>query len=138
MRYMLDTDTCIDLIRKKPPALLARIQAALLGDIGVSAVTVAELNYGVHKSQQPQQNQQALEQFLLPLLVVDFDYAAALAYGQIRAELERRGTPIGSLDTMIAAHALSLGATLVTRNTGEFQRVPQLAAADWSQAAPQP
>jgi tRNA(fMet)-specific endonuclease VapC len=138
MKYMLDTDICIDLIRRKPPALLARIQAAAIGDIGVSSVTVAELSYGAHRSQQPQQNQQALEQFLLPLLIVDFDYAAALVYGQIRADLERRDTPIGSLDTLIAAHALSLGATLVTRNTDEFQRVSQLAVADWSQAAPQP
>jgi tRNA(fMet)-specific endonuclease VapC len=85
----------------------------------------------VHKSRQPAQNQRALDQFLIPLTIVDFDYQATLAYGRIRAALEAQGNPIGPLDTLIAAHALSLNATLITNNTREFARVPDLRMTNW-------
>ena len=101
------------------------------GDVGVSSITVAELQFGVQKSQRPLQNQEALALFLAPLIIADFDHAAAEAYGVIRADLERQGTPIGSLDTLIAAHALSLGVTLVTDNEREFSRVPGLQVENW-------
>lgn len=131
MRYMLDTDTCIYLIRERAPQVLDRLRALSFGDVGVSAITVAELQLGVYKSQRPAKNRQALGQFLAPLIVADFDYAAAEQYGQVRAALEQQGTPIGSLDTLIAAHALSLDVSLVTNNVREFSRVPRLRVVNW-------
>lgn len=133
MKYMLDTNICIYLIKQKPPQLLHKFAELSFGDVGVSAITVAELQYGVQKSQYPEQNQQALGQFLIPLTIVDFDHNAAVAYGAIRAALERQGTPIGSLDTLIAAHAQSLDVTLVTNNVREFSRVPDLKVVNWAE-----
>lgn len=132
MKYMLDTNICVFLIRQKSPLLLTKLQSVTLGDVGVSTITVAELTFGVEKSQHVTQNQQALQQFLLPLVIVEFDHDAATAYGRIRATLEQKGTPIGSLDTLIGAHALSLGVTLVTNNTREFSRIPSLTIEDWT------
>ena len=132
MRYMLDTNICIYLIKRQPAHLLARFEALSFGDIGVSSITIAELQYGVYKSQHAEQNRQALEQFLIPLTVADFDYDAAAAYGAMGAMLEREGTPIGSLDTLIAAHALSLNVTLVTNNEREFSRLPHLKVVTWA------
>jgi tRNA(fMet)-specific endonuclease VapC len=132
MKYMLDTNICIYLIKRRPPQVLARFNDCAVSEIGISAITVAELQDGVKKSQRPAQNQQALTQFLLPLVIADFDAPAAAAYGPVRATLEIQGTPIGSLDTLIAAHAVSLGVTLVTNNTDEFARVPGLRVANWA------
>ena len=92
---------------------------------------MAELYFGARKSQRPSQNEQALEQFLLPLVVAGFGHDAALAYGCIRTTLEKRGAPIGPLDTLIAAHAVSLNLTLVTNNVREFARVPDLEIENW-------
>jgi len=131
VKYLLDTDTCIYLIRAKDPQVLNRLRALSFGDVGVSAITVAELQYGAQKSQRPTQNRRALEQFLAPLVVADFDYAASERSGGIRAALEQSGTPIGSLDTLIAAHALSLDVSLVTNNEREFSRVPGLRVVNW-------
>lgn len=102
------------------------------GEIGVSVVTVAELQYGVSKSEHKERNQAALEAFLLPLDTAEFTVDVTVNYGQIRAELERQGRPIGPLDTMIAAHALSLDVPLVTNNTREFERVTGLRVEDWT------
>ena len=132
MKYLLDTDICVFMIRQKPSQILDRFEALAFGDVGVSSITVAELRYGTHKSQRPAQNQEALAQLLTPLIIADFDNAAAEAYGVIRAALERQGTPIGSLDTLIAAHALSLGVILVTNNEREFSRVPGLKLVNWA------
>lgn len=131
MRFLLDTNICIYIIKQKPQKVLQRFNAYQVGDIGISAITVAELELGIQKSQFPVRNQQALTQFLLPLTIVDFDRTAALVYGNIRARLEKQGTLIGSLDTLIAAHALSLQATLVTNNVKEFSRVPNLQLDNW-------
>lgn len=131
MKYMLDTNICIYLIKRKPPQVLAKFQTHSVGDIGISSITVAELQYGVAKSQQQQQNQTALDLFLAPLEIVDFDPAAARQYGQIRAELEQSGTPIGAYDLLIAGHARSLRVTLVTNNTREFTHVPDLKVENW-------
>ena len=131
MRFLLDTNICIYIIKQKPPEVLQRFNAYQVGDIGISAITVAELEFGVQKSQFPTRNQQALTQFLLPLTIVDFDRAAAIIYGDIRARLEKQGIPIGSLDTLIAAHALSLQVTLITNNVKEFSRVPNLQLENW-------
>lgn len=131
MKLMLDTNTCIALIKRKPLHALEKFDEYQLGDIGLSAVTLAELRYGVAKSQHQDKNRAALEEFLLPLEIAAFDDVATEAYGVLRAALEKQGTPIGPLDTMIAAHALSLGATLVTNNTREFCRVSGLTVVDW-------
>ena len=131
MIYLLDTNICIYLIKRRPAQVLERFRRCAVGDIGLSTVTLAELQYGVAKSLFPAQNQQALDAFTLPLEVVAFDAAAAVAYGPVRAALERQGTPIGALDLLIAAHALSLGVTLVTNNPREFSRVPGLRVENW-------
>jgi tRNA(fMet)-specific endonuclease VapC len=131
MIYLLDTNICIYLIKQKPPQILAKFNRYTLDDLGISAISVAELQYGVQKSRFPAQNQAALEQFLLPLNIVDFDYAAAIAYGRIRAQLEAHGTPIGAMDLLIAAQALSANLTIITNNTREFSRIPSLRVLNW-------
>lgn len=132
MKYMLDTNVCVQLIRHKPPDLLRRLTEHRISEVGISSITVAELQFGVQRSSQPARTQNALEQFLIPLAILDFDYESARAYGSIRAHLEAQGTPIGSLDTLIAAQALSQNLVLVTNNTREFARVPGLSVEDWS------
>lgn len=131
MKYMLDTDICIHLINKRPPKVLDRFHRNEVGDIGVSSVTVAELAYGVAKSGS-ERNRAALEGFLLPLEIADFDQKAAWKYGDIRSALERAGKPIGPYDMQIAAHALALGCTVVTNNLREFRRVPGLKVENWT------
>ncbi len=130
---LLDTNICIHVINARPPAVLERFRQHRMGEIGVCSVVAAELAYGVAKSGSTR-NRQALEMFLAPLVILPFDEAAVWVYGDLRAELERKGTPIGSLDTMIAAHALSQQSTLVTNNTREFARVPGLALENWVQS----
>jgi tRNA(fMet)-specific endonuclease VapC len=131
---LLDTNTCIYLIKQHPPEVLRKFNEYAVGDIGISSVTAAELHFGVQKSQRPEENRRALEQFLLPLTVADFDENVAAAYGHVRAQLEKQGTPIGPLDTLIAAHAFCLDLTLVTYNTREFERVPGLEVENWTVA----
>ena len=130
MRYMLDTNTCIYAIKHRPPEVLAALRAHEGAGLGVSTITVAELAFGVAKSGSAR-NAAALKQFLEPLFVADFDGPAAARYGQLRAALEAAGTPLGPLDTQIAAHALALDVTLVSHNTGEFSRVPGLKLVNW-------
>jgi tRNA(fMet)-specific endonuclease VapC len=131
MRYLLDTNICIVLICQKPAVLLRRLTSFRPGDVGISSITLAELFHGVQKSAHPEQNMAALEQFLLPLDLADFGQDAALAYGKIRAELERKGQLIGSMDMLIAAHAVSLEAAIVTNNVQEFKRIEGLTVEDW-------
>jgi tRNA(fMet)-specific endonuclease VapC len=131
---LLDTNICIYLINVKPPAVLARFRQYRMGDVGLCSVVAAELAFGVAKSKSAR-NRQALEMFLAPLTILPFDAAAVWIYGDLRADLERRGTPIGSLDTLIAAHALSQQALLVTNNTREFAKVPGLQLDNWVIAA---
>jgi len=132
MKYMLDTNICIYLIKKKPEKVLRHFKAHAIGDIGISSITLAELRYGVDKSQQVQKNRDALYEFLLPLEIADFDDEATVSYGRVRVALEKAGTPVGSMDMLIGAHALSLGATLVTNNVREFKHIKGLKIADWS------
>jgi tRNA(fMet)-specific endonuclease VapC len=131
MRFMLDTDSCIAIIKRKPTGILQRLTSLEPGEAGISAITLAELRFGVAKSRERERNSEALDEFLLPLEIADFDESAAGAYGTMRASLESAGEPIGPLDTQIGAHALSLGVVLVTHNTREFGRVPGLAVEDW-------
>jgi len=132
LKYMLDTDICIYLIKKKDPALQARLRQAGIGQVCLSTITLAELSYGVEKSAHKEQNRLALSLFLAPLEIAPFPPAAALVYGKIRADLERAGRVIGAYDMLIAAHALAQGLTLVTNNTGEFARIKNLSLENWA------
>ena len=132
MRFMLDTNICIDLIRQRSERILRRLKRRKLEDLCVSAVTLSELEYGVAKSSDPARNRLALAAFMTPLTVMPYDDRVAAEYGRIRAELERGGMPIGPLDTLIAAHALTLGLTMVTSNEREFRRVPDLNVQNWA------
>lgn len=132
MKVMLDTNICIYIIKQQPPTVFERFMEYQVGDIGLSSITLSELRYGVAKSLHKEKNAEALNEFIIPLEIAVFDEAAALAYGDIRATLEKAGTPIGSMDMLIAAHAMSQGLTLVTNNTREFSRVAGLTVADWA------
>lgn len=134
MRYLLDTNICLYLIARRPAHVRHKFNAVPVGDIGISSISVAELQFGVEKSSRPEQAALALEQLLLFLPIADFDAVAAHHYGKLRAMLERNGTPIGPLDMLIAAHALALETTLVTNNVREFQRVLGLAIENWADA----
>lgn len=130
MKLLLDTDVCIAIINRDErvrPHLEQHAPSALR----ISAVTLAELRFGVAKSAQPKRAVANLNALLSRVGVVPFDEAATSRYGELRALLERRGAPIGPLDTLIAAHALSMRWTLATHNVREFRRVPGLAVADW-------
>ena len=131
MKYMLDTNICIYLIKQQPKEVIDKFHGISPGEIAISTVTVAEMMYGVGKSQHKEKNKSALDSFLAPLEIVDFDIQAAQLYGIVRAYLEKRGTLIGAYDLMIAAHAISLGLVLVTNNEREFQRVPDLIVENW-------
>ena len=129
--YMLDTNICIYIINVRPPSVLERFRRERLGSISISSVTAAELAFGVAKSGSAR-NREALEMFLAPLEVLPFDASAIWHYGDLRAALERRGEPIGALDTMIAAHAMASNTILVTNNTREFARVAGLRLENWA------
>lgn len=132
MKYLLDTNICIYLIKRKPLDVIDEFRSHGVGEIGVSSITVSELWYGVAKSEHRKANERALEQFLLPLMISPFDDQAAEAYGTIRAALEKEGQPIGAMDLLIAAHAVSMGLILVTNNEREFSRVPELIVENWA------
>ena len=131
MKLMLDTNICIYIIKQQPGAVLKRFLEYQIGDIGISSITLSELRYGVAKSTHKEKNTKALDEFITPLEVVSFNDEAAHVYGDIRATLEKAGTPIGSMDMLIAAHAVSLGIPLVTNNAREFMRIPALNIIDW-------
>lgn len=131
MKLMLDTNICIYIIKQRPESVLERFAPHPVGDIGISVITLAELEYGASKSGNPARNREALEQFVSPLEVAAFDQPATVTYGKIRTVLEKKGRPIGPMDMLIAAHALSLEARLVTNNAKEFKRVPGLRVENW-------
>ncbi len=131
MKYLLDTNICIYIIKCKPSEVIQRFKAYSPADIGVSSVTVAELEYGAYKSNNVDKNRAALNQFLLPLEIVGFGTQATQTYGQIRASLSRQGLVIGSMDMLIAAQALSQNLILVTNNINEFQRIAGLQLENW-------
>jgi tRNA(fMet)-specific endonuclease VapC len=130
--FLLDTNICIYLIKRKPPEVIDRLRTLPLAEIWISSITLAELMYGVAKSSRPEKNQNALNNFLTPMEVAPFNDLAAFFYGEIRAFLEKKGQPIGSMDLLIAAHAKSLKATLVTNNLREFSRIPGLNLENWA------
>lgn len=132
MEFMLDTNTCIYIIKQKPPDVIRRFKQTEISQISISSITLSELLFGVSKSSKPEQNQMALTQFIAPLELLPYDDEAAQYYGDLRAHLEKMGTPIGSLDMLIAAHALSIDCTLVTNNEKEFIRIPNLKIDNWA------
>jgi len=133
MAYLLDTNICIYLIKRRPPQVRERFARLSYGDLCLSSITVAELEYGVAKSAAPEKNAAALQALLLPLEIVPFDAAAAACYGALRADLERRGEAIGGMDMLIAAQALAAGLVLVTNNMREFTRVAGLRCENWAE-----
>lgn len=128
---MLDTNICIYIIKNKPLNVLEELKKCDVGDIILSSITVSELVYGAYKSQFIEKNLKAIEHFLIPFDVAEYDYKAAFEYGKIRATLEKQGQTIGSLDMLIAAHAKSLDVALVTNNMKEFKRVEALKLENW-------
>ena len=133
MRYMLDTNICIYVIKHKPETVFQKLQNTNPEDVCISSVTYAELVHGVEKSAAVEKNRLALSMLLANMEILDFDVDAADCYGKIRAVLEKKGTPIGPLDMMIAAHAQSLGYTVVTNNVKEFSRVSALKMENWAE-----
>jgi len=131
MDCVLDTNICIYIIKQTPVSVYQRFQQLKVGQVGISAITYLELQFGVANSTRPEQNQDALDEFLAPLEILDFPAAAGPLYGRVHAHLRQAGTPLGALDLLIATHALFLGATLVTNDTHEFSRVPGLRLENW-------
>ncbi|MFP4474678.1 MAG: type II toxin-antitoxin system VapC family toxin [Desulfatibacillaceae bacterium] len=131
MRYMLDTCICLHLIKRKPAGFLERLRGLSVSEVGISSITLSELEYGVARSARPERNRDALIGFLAPLEIEAFGNEAAACYGVLRTWLEKRGTPTGAVDTRMAAHALALSAILVTNNVREFGRVPELVVENW-------
>lgn len=131
MKFMLDTNICIYIIKQQPQTVLERFAFHPVGELGISVITLAELEYGASKSSNPTRNREALEQFISPLELAAFGRPATLTYGRMRTLLEKRGRPIGSMDMLIAAHALSLEVKLVTNNIREFKRIPGLRVENW-------
>jgi len=131
VKYLLDTNTCIYIINKKPPSAVKHIRSKQPDEVSVSTITIAELEYGVYRSKHVDQNRIALLEFLVPFVILDFDHSAAAVYGSIRATLERKGTPIGPMDLLLAAQAMSQQLILVTNNEREFRRVAELQIENW-------
>ncbi len=131
MHYLLDTNMCIYIIKKKPSQVLERFKTFLISEIGISAITLSELEYGVAKSSRPDQNREALIEFLTPMEILSFDERAAQFYGEIRAHLEKKGKPIGAMDLLIASHAISLSVPLVTNDIRGFKGIPGLQLENW-------
>jgi len=134
MKVLLDTNICIYLIRKKPAAVLKRLRTYEPEEIAISTITLAELEYGIARSQYPERNRIALLEFLLPLAILDFDQKACSHYGRIRAALAAKGRPIGPMDLLLAAQAASRDLTLVTNNEREFRRIDALRIENWTRA----
>ena len=132
MTYMLDTNICIYAIKNKPEQILEKLKQNLSNGICISAITLAELQHGVEKSMNPEKNSMALLQFLSILDILPFDDLAAVEYGKICAYLQKRGTPIGTMDMLIAAHAKIENLIIVTNNVREFERVPDLKIENWT------
>ncbi len=131
MKYLLDTNICIYLIKNHPPQVLENFRTHSLVDVAISTITVFELEYGVAKSQQQRRSEAALTKFFQPLNIVSLNGDGARKAAGIRAKLEKKGTPIGSYDLLIAGIALSHGLILVTNNVREFERVEGLAIENW-------
>lgn len=130
MMYLLDTNICIYVINHKPQQVFERFRQYQLGELAVSSITASELAFGVEKSGS-ERNKQALKKFLSPLEILPYDEQAIWHYAQLHHDLQSKGQTIGSLDMLIAAHALALDVVLVTNNTKEFERIEKLKLENW-------
>lgn len=130
-RYLLDTDVCIELLRGRAAGVYERLRKLAIDEVGISSITLAELQYGATKSSRPAHHLTLLAEFCTPLAILSFDDLAAEAYGKVRTILEKEGVPIGPLDTLIAAHAVAVDAVLITNNEKEFRRVADLRVENW-------
>lgn len=128
---MLDTNICIYIIKKRPPTVLECFNQISSQEICISIITLTELQYGVDKSAFKQLNQSIIDNFVSRLQVLSWDRLAVKYYGQIRANLDKKGTPMGLMDFMIASHCLSLNYTLITNNIKEFKRISELKIENW-------
>ena len=134
MIYLLDTNICIYIINKKPPAVVKRIQTKLPEQIAISSITLAELEYGIVRSRYPDRNRIALLEFLIPFMILDFDQMASVVYGWIRSFLESKGKLIVPMDLLLAAQAKSRNMILVTNNEKEFNRIDGLQTENWARS----
>jgi tRNA(fMet)-specific endonuclease VapC len=134
MKYLLDTNVCVDYLTGRFPRVAQRIQRSAPEELCLSSIVIAELRYGADKSGKPSRNHKLLDVLTNEIPGRDFDSAAASTYGQLRATLEKKGKPIGPNDMLIAAHALALGLVLVSDNVSEFKRVRGLKLENWRQA----
>ncbi len=132
MKYMLDTNICIYIIKRSPESIFNRFKELTVNDVSISGITLCELQFGVSNSKKKEQNQQALNEFLAPINILEFPSAASQTYGDVRVELKSTGKIIGPLDLLIAAHALYLNLTIATNNIKEFARIPRLKLEDWT------
>ncbi|HEX4737946.1 MAG TPA: tRNA(fMet)-specific endonuclease VapC [Allosphingosinicella sp.] len=130
LRYMLDTNLCIRVLRDRPPSARRRFNENAEG-LCISTIVLTELLHGAARSARPAENRRAVEDFAARLDVLSFDEAAADHAAEIRADLEKKGMPIGAYDLLVAGHARSRGLAVITRNLGEFQRVDGLRCEDW-------
>ncbi|XGB40202.1 MAG: type II toxin-antitoxin system VapC family toxin [Cyanobacteria bacterium LVE1205-1] len=129
--FLLDTNICIYIIKEKPRQVLEKFEQIDPSALGISVITLAKLVYGAAKSTNPSKNYQVIEDFVTYLDVFNWDVRVSRIYGEVRADLEQKGTPMGLLDTQIAAHCLSLDRVLVTNNGQEFERIPDLKLENW-------
>jgi tRNA(fMet)-specific endonuclease VapC len=131
MRYLLDTDICSYIIRKRPQNLIDKFKSIHLGDIGISVITICEFEAGIPGSSHPEKLRSAIDTFLSPFTILDFQQTDAISFGIIDSSLKLKGTPIGDMDTMIASQALSRGLILVTNNVKHYSRIPHLTYESW-------
>jgi tRNA(fMet)-specific endonuclease VapC len=129
--YLLDTNICIYIIKKKPKTVLDHLKSKLSKDIYISSITIAELEYGIAKSKYPEQNKISLIEFVSIFNILNFDDNDAVEFGPIKANLEKKGTIIGPMDLLLAAQAISKKYILVTNNLREFERIEGLQIENW-------
>ncbi len=131
VKYLIDTNICIYIMNNRPVKIIHKFKQFDIGEIGVSTITVSELQYGIGKSKTRRLNKQRIEEFIAPLEIIPYDEMAAERYGEIRYQLAKQGKTIGPLDLLIAAHALSRKLILITNNEKEFKRVKNLKIQNW-------
>ena len=132
IKYLLDTNICIYIIKKSPSKVFKKLKTFSIGDIGISSITYCELQFGVANSASVEKNQNALNEFLAPIEVLDFPSDAAILFGDVKAFLKKQETPIGPLDLLIGTHALFLNVPVITNNVKEFSRIPHLKVKNWA------
>ncbi|EKD77803.1 MAG: virulence associated protein C [uncultured bacterium] len=131
MKYMLDTNICIYIMKQEPVVVAKKFESFHIGDIVVSSVALSELAFGAYNSQRLEKNLSELKEFMQPIEILSYDENAAYHYGELRAHLKRNGTPVGHADMLIAAHAISINATLITNNLKEFSRIKNVKCKNW-------